>query len=291
MDQGPRYVLRNRSQVLKGILLIIFGAALVLITVFDEVAGSLVPPGMAALGLAGIAASIFLMPRVILRPDGVETHNWIFRVWVPWNHYRELDTKFGMYIVSSDHKDVVASYPGAGGLSKGREELGAKHKLGKSAPNSPGLPLHTDGTVVHWADMSQAIGLIENVYEHEYVEGKRSKRHKPAPGTRASRGGLGEAFGQATGGASGQATRGASGEVPGGPSEDPSRQDEFGPRAGEGSAADWDAQPASAASGVGAAAFGHEFPTQRTKIVDVASAAAMIAGVGCLAVGIVLSMS
>ena len=185
--QGPRYILRNRSQVLKGILLIAFGAALLVVTALDPVEVSFLPPGMAALGLAGIAAAVFILPRVIVDQEGVETRNWVYRVRVPWNQYRKLDTRFGMYFVSSDHRDVVASYPGAGGLSKGREELGPNHRLGKSTPKSAGLPLHTSGTKKHWADMDQAIGLIENVYTHDYLKDKKSKSHTPAPGTRAYR--------------------------------------------------------------------------------------------------------
>lgn len=78
---------------------------------------------------------------MIVDQEGVETRNWVYRVRVPWNQYRKLDTRFGMYFVSSDRRDVVASYPGAGGLSKGREELGPNHRLGKSTPKSAGLPL------------------------------------------------------------------------------------------------------------------------------------------------------
>ena len=226
MNQGPTYVLRNRSQVLKGILLIIFGAVLVVVTAFDPVEASYLPPGLAALGLVGIASSVFILPRVVVSPAGVETRNWMFRVAVPWNHYRELETKFGMYLVSTDTKDVVASYPGSGGISKGREELGEKHRLGRSTPKSASLPLHTEGSVRHWADMNQAIGLVESVYTHDYLKDKRSKKHQPAPGTRAA--------------------------------TEPNFDD-----------------PADGA-----------FPRQRTKSVDVVSAASLVVGVALLLVGI-----
>lgn len=187
-DASPRYILRNRSQALKGYLLILLGVALLVVTAIDPVNGSYVPPGLAALGLAGIAASVFILPRLIVSSEGIEAQNWLFRVQIPWNHYRELDTRFGMYIVSSDHKDVVASYPASGGISKGREQLGPKHRIGSSAKNSPALPLHTSGTRKHWADMQQAAGLINIQYTTGYEDRKKSKSHQPAPGTLAARG-------------------------------------------------------------------------------------------------------
>ncbi|MDN6486150.1 MAG: PH domain-containing protein, partial [Ancrocorticia sp.] len=104
---SPRYILRNRSQVLKGILLIIFGAVLVVVTAFDPVEASYLPPGLAALGLVGIASSVFILPRVVVSPAGIETRNWLFRGAGPWNHYREREPKFGRYLVSTDTKDVV----------------------------------------------------------------------------------------------------------------------------------------------------------------------------------------
>ena len=72
--QGPRYILRNRSQVLKGILLIAFGAALLVVTALDPVEASFLPPGMAALGLAGcLTACAPKTPDTLRQPATAES--------------------------------------------------------------------------------------------------------------------------------------------------------------------------------------------------------------------------
>jgi len=155
----PIYRLRSLGQYVKFTGVLLFTALFMLSLYIDPNVDGVFPPIIVGAGIALIASVFFLMPCLLLDRDGIRIQNWFVDRWISWRHYTELDTRFGMHIVSDGHSDPVSSYPGSGGLTRGRERMSSS-LLGKSQPKPVYIPLRDAGQSSHQAGLGDASSLI-----------------------------------------------------------------------------------------------------------------------------------
>lgn len=143
------YYLRNRSQIFKGLLTSFLGVFFVVATLIDEVSSPLLIPLLICVGLLLCAWVFFFQPSVRFDSHGIQLHNWLRSIHVPWSAYRGYKSRYGLVIVSAVAEYPVACYPGSGGLSKGREHI--NQARGKEI-----IPWLKPSQNLQWAQMKQA---------------------------------------------------------------------------------------------------------------------------------------
>ncbi|AZN30815.1 hypothetical protein EJO69_11265 [Flaviflexus salsibiostraticola] len=171
----PIYRLRSTGQYVR------FGVSLVFIALFvaslyiDPATEGFFPPLIIALGAVLIVFIFFYQPALHLDRDGLHIQNWFVDRWVSWRDYDTLDTRFGMQILSPGNSDPVSSFPGSGGLTRGREQLRPGNPLAKSEPKHTYIPVHDAGQHTLVPSIREASSLISRMAR----EFSRTAPHRP----------------------------------------------------------------------------------------------------------------
>ncbi len=180
-QREPVYLLRNRSQFVKGGALVIFGFIVFAISLIDSNRVSLIPPILIIVGICGFAVGFFFLPYLSVDASGILTVNWLRTITIPWAAYRGVSSRFGLEILSDDGaRNSVACFPGSGGISVGRDRLGGPRPSGvdpdavgqsmRHAPQHPAgraisptemIPIYPSGTHTTWTSISSAYSFIE----------------------------------------------------------------------------------------------------------------------------------
>lgn len=171
----PIYRLRSTGQFIRFGVSLIFIALFVISLYIDPASEGVLAPLIIAAGATLIAYVFFLQPALRLDRDGIHIQNWFVDRWISWRDYDTLDTRFGMHIVSADHSDPVSSYPGSGGLARGREQLKPGNPLAKSEPKRNYIPVHDAGQYSLHPPMREASSLISRMAR----EFTRTAPHRP----------------------------------------------------------------------------------------------------------------
>lgn len=171
----PIYRLRSTGQYVKFTISLIFVALFTLSLYLDPNTEGFLPPLIIAFGAGLIAYVFFFQPTLILDRDGITIQNWFVDRELSWKDYESLDTRFGMHIVSEGHSDPVSSYPGSGGLTRGREQLSARSPLAKSEPKQTYIPVHDSGQHSLQPSLKEASSLIARMAR----EFTRTAPHRP----------------------------------------------------------------------------------------------------------------
>lgn len=160
----PIYRLRSTGQYTKLVLLLFFFLFIVVSLYLDPYSEGFFPPLVFALGGILVAYVFFYQPHVLLTRDGITAANWFFDRSVSWKDYDQLDMRYGMYIMSEGgHSDAVSSYPGTGGIAKGREQLSPSSPLAKTQKQEKYIRIHESGQYNHTASQKEASSLINRM--------------------------------------------------------------------------------------------------------------------------------
>lgn len=159
----PIYRLRSTSQFVKAIFLVLFFGIFMVATYIDPNSAGIHGPIIVLVGGLLITYVFFYQPALLLDRDGITAINWFTNRSVSWKDFQELDTRLGMHIVSSAHSDIVSSYPGSGGLSRGRQALPVGSRFGKSKESQSYIRLVDSGQHQHRASMKEASSLVRRM--------------------------------------------------------------------------------------------------------------------------------
>lgn len=160
----PIYRLRSSGQYVKFVLALVFIALFMLSLYLDPNTHGFFPPILIGAGLTLIAYVFFIMPSLLLDRDGVTIHNWFVDRWLSWRDFVEIDSRFGLHIISTDASDPVSAYPGSGGLTRGRERMSSS-PLAKDEPKPAYIPIHESGQHNQQAALRDATSLIVRMAE------------------------------------------------------------------------------------------------------------------------------
>ncbi len=179
----PRYVLRNRSQIIKGVVLCMIGLVFVIATLIEGTRlVTLIPPLLVCGGAIGTAAVLYFLPAVTLDTAGVTVRNWVRSVRIPWSEFTGVENRYDTAVLSSvrgvPHRDTVASFPGSGGITRGRDRLSDSHPLhrSESGPSSPMSFTATSGTHTRWITFRQFPSALERYREKHARRGGGTPR-------------------------------------------------------------------------------------------------------------------
>ena len=160
----PIYRLRSSGQYVKFVFALIFIALFMLSLYLDPNTHGFFPPILIGAGLVLIAYVFFIMPSLLLDRDGMKIHNWFVDRTLSWRDFDKIDSRFGLHIISADASDPVSSYPGSGGLTRGRERMGSS-PLAKNEPKPAYIPIHDSGQHNQQAALRDATSLIVRMAE------------------------------------------------------------------------------------------------------------------------------
>lgn len=164
----PIYRLRSTGQYAKAFFLAVFFLIFLIVTLIDPNAVGFSGPLMVFAGGLLLAYVFFINPSLNLDREGLTAVNWFTNRTITWKDYSDLDMRLGMHIVSSTHSDIVSSFPGSGGLSRGRTALPKSNPFHRTPSESKYIRLNEAGQYKYTTNMKEAASLVQRMSE-EYT--------------------------------------------------------------------------------------------------------------------------